>query len=71
MCGSGRHNGNLTVMDDAAQRQWTARQQLDSKGRRDGNSTMMDEEERRERNGDVDTAGGGSDKGQHSIKIKI
>ncbi len=69
MCGDGWHDGDLTVMDGAAQRRWTARQQLDDEGRRDGDSTTMDEEEWREHDGNVDTAGGGSDKGQHGIKI--
>jgi len=40
--------------------------QLNGKGRRDGDSMAMDEQ--RERNGGVGAAGGGSDKGQHSIK---
>ena len=42
-------------------------------GRRDGNSTgdltTMDDEERREHDGDVDTAGGGSNKGQRVITL--
>jgi len=42
------------------------RRQLDGEGRRDGNSMAMDE--RRERDNNVGAAGGGSDKGQHSIK---
>jgi hypothetical protein len=29
----------------------------------------MDDEERRERDGDADTAGGGSNKGQRGIKL--
>jgi hypothetical protein len=57
------------VMDGAALRRWTARRQLDGKGRRDGESTTMDNEKRRERDGDVDTAGGRSNKGQHGIKL--
>jgi len=69
MGGDGRHNGDLTVMDGAAQRRWMARQQLDSEGRHDGDSTTKDEEEQCDRDGDVDTAGGGSGKGQHGIKI--
>ncbi len=56
MGGDGRRNGELTVMDGATLRQWTARRQLDGKGRRDGDSTTMDDEEWRERDGDVDTA---------------
>ncbi len=63
MGGDGWRDGELTVMDGAALRQWTARRQLDGEGRRDGDSTTMDDEERRERDGDVDTAGGGSNKG--------
>jgi hypothetical protein len=31
--------------------------------------TAMDDEERRKRDGDVDTAGGGSNKGQHVITL--
>ena len=46
------------------------RRQLDGEGRLDGDSMAMDEEERRERDGDVGAAGGGSNKGQHSIKTK-
>ncbi len=69
MGGDGRRDGELTVMDGAALRRWTSRWQLDSEGRRDGDSTTMDDEERRERDGDVDTAGGGSNKGQRGIKL--
>ena len=69
MGGDGRHDGDLTVMDGAAQWRWTARQQLDSEGRRDGDSTTKEEEEHCDRAGDVDTAGGGSGKGQQDIKI--
>ncbi len=69
MGGDGRRNGELTVMDIAVLRRWTARRQLDREGRRDGDSTTMDDEERRERDGDVDTAGGGSNKGQRGIKL--
>ena len=52
----------------ATWRWWTARWQLDGDGQRDGNSTMRDDEERREHDGDVGAAGGGSDKGQRGIK---
>ena len=47
------------------------RRQLDGEGRHDGDSTTMDDEEWRERDGDVDvnTAGGGSNKGQRGIKL--
>jgi hypothetical protein len=71
MGGDGQRDGKLTVMDGAALRlwRWTARQQLDGEERRDGDLTMMDDEERRERDGDVDTAGGGSNKGQCVITL--
>jgi hypothetical protein len=69
MGGDGWQDGDLSVMDGAARRRWTAQQQLDSKGRRDGDSTTKGEEEQCNRDGDVDTAGSGSDKGQHGIKI--
>jgi len=42
------------------------RRQLDGKGRHDGDSMAMDEQ--REHDGNVGAAGGGSNKGQHSIK---
>ena len=60
MDNNGRRNGNLTVMDD----EW----QLDGEGRCDDDLMVMDDEERREYDGDVGAAGGGSDKGQHGIK---
>ncbi len=69
MGGNGRRDGELTVMDGAALRRWTARRQLDGKGRRNSDLTTMDNEERRERDDDVDTAGGGSNKGQRGIKL--
>ncbi len=69
MGGDGWNNDKLTVMDGAVLRQWTAQRQLDGKGRCNGDSTTMDDEERRECNGDVDTAGGGSIKGQRGIKL--
>jgi hypothetical protein len=60
-------------MEGAAQRRGMVRprRQLDGEGRHDGDSTTMDDEEWRERNGDVDvnTAGGGSNKGQRGIKL--
>jgi len=62
-------DGELTVMDGVALWRWTVRRQLDGEGRRDGDSTMMDDEERREYDGDVDTAGGGSNKGPRGIKL--
>ncbi len=69
MGGDGRRNGKLTVMDGAALRRWAARRQLDGEGRRDGDLTTMDDKERRKRDGDVDTAGSGSNKGQRGIKL--
>ncbi len=69
MGGDGWRDGKLMVMDGAALRQWTARQLLDGEGRRDGDLTMMDDKKRRERDDDIDTAGGGSNKGQRSIKL--
>jgi hypothetical protein len=65
----GQRDGELMMMDGAALRRWTARRQLDGKERRDGDLTMMDNEERRKRDGDVDTAGGGSNKGQRVITL--
>jgi hypothetical protein len=47
MGGDGRRDGESTVMDGAALRQWTAQRQLDGEGRHDGDSMMMDEEEQR------------------------
>ena len=71
--GDGRCNGELTLMDGAALRRWTAQRQLDGEGRReerrDDDLTKMCDEERRERDGDVDTAGGGSNKGQRVITL--
>ncbi len=69
MGGDGQRDGELTVMDGAMLWRWTARRQLDGKGRRDGDLTTMDDEERRERDGVVDTAGSGSNKGQRGIKL--
>jgi hypothetical protein len=48
MGGDGQRDGELTVVDGAARRRWTARRQLDGEERRDGDLTMMDNEERRE-----------------------
>ena len=53
----------------ATWRWWTAWRQLDVKGWRDDDLTTMDNKERRKRDGDVDTAGGGSNKGQRGIII--
>ncbi len=69
MGGNGWRDGELTVMEGAALRRWTARRQLNGEGRRDGDLTTMDKEKRRERDGDVYTAGGGSNKGQRGIKL--
>jgi len=57
-------------MDSSALRRWAVRrQQLDGKEWCDGDLTTMDDEEQRKRNGDVDTASGGSNKGQRFIKL--
>ena len=69
MGGDGQRDGELMVMDGVVLRQWTARRQLDSEEWRDGDLTTMDDEERRERDGNVDTAGGGSNKGQCIITL--
>ena len=70
MGGDGQRDGKWTVMEDgAALRRWTARRQLDGEEWRDGDLTTMDDEERRKRNGNVDTAGGGSNKGQCVITL--
>ena len=65
MGGDGQHDGELRVMEDAARRQ------LDGEGRCDGDSTTRNDKEPRKRDGDVDvdTAGGGSNKGQRGIKL--
>jgi len=70
MGGNGQRNGKWTVMDRAALRRWAAQRQLDGKEWRDGDLTTMDNEERRERDGDIDTAGGGSNKGQRIIPLQ-
>ena len=69
MGSDGQRNGEWTVMDGAALRQWTAQRQLDGEEWRDGDLTTMDDEERRKRDGNVDTAGGGSNKGQCVITL--
>ena len=63
MGSDGQRDGEWMVIDGAARRQ------LDSEERRDGDLTTMDDEELRKRNGDVDTAGGGSNKGQRVITL--
>jgi hypothetical protein len=69
MSGDEQRDGKWTVMDGAALRRWTAWRQLDSEERHDGDLTTMDNEERRECDGNVDTAGGGSNKGQRIITL--
>ncbi len=69
MGGNGQRDGKWTVMDGAALRRWTVRRQLDSKEWHDGDLTTMNDKERRERDGDVDTAGGGSNKDQCVITL--
>ena len=69
MGSNGWRDGELMVVDVAALWRWTARRQLDGEGRRDGDLATMDDEERREHDGDADTAGGGSNKGTRGIKL--
>ena len=69
MGGDGQHDGEWTMMDGAALWRWTARLQLDGEEWRDGDLATMDDEERREHDGDVDTAGGESNKGQRIITL--
>jgi len=69
MGGDGQHDGKWTMMDGAELWRWTARLQLDGEEWRDGDLATMDDEERRERDGNVDTAGGGSNKGQRVITL--
>jgi len=69
MSGDGQRNGKWTVMDGAALRRWTARRQLNGEVWRDGDLTTMDNKERRKCNVDVDTAGGGSNKGRRVITL--
>jgi len=69
MGGDGQRDGKWTVMDGVALRQWMAQRQLNGKEWCDGDLTTMDDEKRRERDGDVDTAGGGSNKGQRVITL--
>ena len=67
MGGDGQRDGEWTVMDGTALRRWTARRQLDGEEWHDGDLTTMDDKEWCERDGDVDTASGGSNKGQRVI----
>jgi hypothetical protein len=67
MGGDGQRDGEWTVMDGAALPRRMARRQLEGEEWRDGDLTTMNDEERRERDGDIDTAGGGSNKGQRVI----
>ena len=69
MGGDGRRDGELTVMDGAVLRRWTARRQLGGEGQRGGDSRTMDNDERHKCDGDVDTTGDGSNKGQRGIKL--
>ena len=69
MGGDGQCDGEWMVMDGVALRRWTARRQLDGEEWRDGDLTTMDDEERCKRDGDVDMAGGGSNKGQCDITL--
>jgi hypothetical protein len=69
MGGNGQRNGEWTVIDGVALWRWTARQQLDGEERHNGDLTTMDNKERRKRDGDVDTAGGGSTKGKRVITL--
>jgi hypothetical protein len=70
MGGDGRRNGRIdgdgqcgaTAMDGTT---------ADGKGRHDGGLMTMDDEERYKRHGDVDTAGGGSNKGQHTLNYEM
>ena len=69
MGGDGQRDGELTAMDGVAQWRWMARRQLDGEEWHDGDLPTMDDEEKRKRNGDVDTAGDGSNKGQRVITL--
>jgi hypothetical protein len=73
MGSDGRGDGKLRVMEGTARRGGTVRpqRQLDGEGRRNGDSTTMDNKEPCERDGDgdVNTAGGGSNKGQRGIEL--
>ena len=69
MGSDGQRDGEWTVMDGAVLRRWTTRRQLDSEEWRNGDLTTMDNKEWRERDGDVDTAGSGSNKGQRVITL--
>jgi hypothetical protein len=69
MGGNGQRDGEWTVIDCTALWRWTARRQLDGEERHDGDLTTMDDEKRCKRDGDVDTAGGGSNKGQRVITL--
>ena len=69
MGGDGQRHGKWMVMDGAALWRWTARWQLDGEEWCHGDLMTMDDEERRKRNGDVDTAGCGSNKGQPIITL--
>ena len=69
MCGDGQCDGKWTVMNGAALRQWTVQHQLDGKEWHNGDLTTMDDKERCEHDSDVNTVGGGSNKGQCVITL--
>jgi hypothetical protein len=58
MGGDRRHDGN-----------WMVQRKLDGEGLGNGDLTTMDNKEWCEHDDDVDTAGGGRDKGHSGIKI--
>ena len=62
-------NGEWMVMDNTALQRWTVRRQLNGEEWRNGDLKTMDDEERRERDGNVDTSGGGGNKGQRVITL--
>ncbi len=70
MGGNGQRDCDLREMDGAMLRRWMARRQLDGEEWHDGDLTMMDDKEWCKRDGDVDMAGGGSNKGQRVITLK-
>ena len=69
MGGDGQRDDEWMVMDGAALWRWTGRRQLNDEAWRDGDLMMMDDEEQRERDGDVNKAGGGSNNCQRIITL--
>ena len=69
MGSNGQRDGEWMVMDGATLWGWTAQWQLDGEAWRDGDLMMMDDEEQRERDGDVNKAGGGSNNCQRIITL--